>query len=220
MDFVRSEKKKYDEERSIAETSDKLPINPQRLVRELDNYLDKEDDIIIADGGDTHTWIQLGRTVRKPYRLLDHGLFGCIGGGICNTVTARLLHPESRLALVTGDGSLGFNFMEINTAIRYGRKFVIVVCNDASWGMIRHSQQLRFGRPFDFVAWLGATPYHSMVEGMGGKGFLVTSPEELRPALDAAFAADTVALVNVMADPEVISPASTSLSKLGAYKSE
>ena len=119
-----------------------------------------------------------------------------------------------------GDGSLGFNFMEINTAIRYGLKFVIVVCNDASWGMIRHSQQLRFGRPFDFVAWLGATPYHSMVEGMGGKGFLVTSPEELRPALDAAFAADTVALINVMADPEVISPASTSLSKLGAYKSE
>ena len=110
--------------------------------------------------------------------------------------------------------------MEINTAIRYGMKFVIVVCNDASWGMIRHSQQLRFGRPFDFVAWLGATPYHSMVEGMGGKGFLVTSPEELRPALDAAFAADTVALINVMADPEVISPASTSLSKLGAYKSE
>ena len=220
VDFVRSEKKKYDEERSIAETSDKLPINPQRIVRELDNYLNKEDDIIIADGGDTHTWIQLGRTVRKPYRLLDHGLFGCIGGGICNTVTARLLHPESRLALVTGDGSLGFNFMEINTAIRYGLKFVIVVCNDASWGMIRHSQQLRFGRPFDFVAWLGATPYHSMVEGMGGKGFLVTSPEELRPALDAAFAADTVALINVMADPEVISPASTSLSKLGAYKSE
>ena len=216
--FVRGEQERYEEERKAAVTSDAVPIHPQRLVRELDNYLNGEDDIIIADGGDTHTWVQLGRTVRKPYRLLDHGLFGCIGGGICNTVTARLLHPESRLALLTGAGSLGFNFMEINTAIRYGMRFVIVVCNDASWGMIRHSQQLRFGRPFDFVAWLGATPYHTMIEGMGGKGFLVTKPEELRPALDAAFAADTVALINVMADPEIISPASTSLSQLGAYK--
>ena len=220
VEFVRNEKRQYDADRCAAETSDSIPINPQRIVRELDTYLNGEDDIIIADGGDTHTWVQIGRTVRKPYRLLDHGLFGCIGGGICNTITARLLYPESRLALVTGDGSLGFNFMEINTAIRYGMRFVIVVCNDASWGMIRHSQQLRFGRPFDFVAWLGATPYHTMVEGMGGKGFLVTKPEELRPALDAAFAADTVALVNVMADPEIISPASTSLSKLGAYKSK
>lgn len=220
IEFIRAEKQKFIDSQMPAMTSSAMPVHPQRLVYEMDKYMSGEDDIIIADGGDTHTWIQLGRTVRKPYRLLDHGLFGCIGGGICNTVTARLLYPESRLALVTGDGSLGFNFMEINTAIRHGMHFVIVVCNDQSWGMIRHSQQLRFGRPFDFVAWLGVTPYHEMVKAMGGEGYLVTNPDDLPATLDKAFASKKVALINVMADPEVISPASTSLSKLGAYKSK
>lgn len=220
VDFIRSEKEKFIQTQMPHMTSNAMPIHPQRLVYDLDQYMNREDDIIIADGGDTHTWLQLGRTVRKPYRLLDHGLFGCIGGGICNTVTARLLYPESRLALITGDGSLGFNFMEINTAIRHGLHFVIVVCNDQCWGMIRHSQQLRFGRPFDFVAWLGVTPYHEMVKAMGGEGYLIEDPNDLTATLDKAFASKKVALINVLADPEIISPASTSLAKLGAYKSK
>ncbi|MCL1940091.1 MAG: thiamine pyrophosphate-binding protein [Desulfovibrionaceae bacterium] len=216
--YINKERAAFIEKQMPNMTSGAQPIHPQRLVYEVDKYMSGEDDIIIADGGDTHTWVQLGRTVRKPYRLLDHGLFGCIGGGICNTVTARLLYPESRLALVTGDGSLGFNFMEINTAIRHNMHFVIVVCNDQSWGMIRHSQQLRFGRPFDFVAWLGFTPYHEIVKAMGGEGFLVTNPDDLPATLDKAFASKKVALINVVADPEIISPASTSLANLGAYK--
>ena len=220
IEFINAEKEKYLQAQMPTMTSDARPIHPQRLVYELDQYMNRDEDIIIADGGDTHTWIHLGRTVKKPYRLLSHGLFGCIGGGICNTITARLLYPESRLALVTGDGSLGFNFMEINTAIRHGLHFVIVVANDQSWGMIRHSQQLRFGRPFDFVAWLGATPYHEMVKAMGGEGYFIEDPSELPATLDKAFASRKVALINVMVDPEIISPASTSLAKLGAYKSK
>jgi acetolactate synthase I/II/III large subunit len=220
IDFVKSEQEKQIEAQMPFMTSNAQPIHPQRLVYDLDRYMNREDDIIIADGGDTHTWLHLGRTVRKPYRLLDHGLFGCIGGGICNTVTARLLYPESRLALITGDGSLGFNFMEINTAIRHGLHFVVVVCNDQCWGMIRHSQQLRFGRPFDFVAWLGITPYHEMVKSMGGEGYLIEDPNDLTATFEKAFASKKVALINVMADPEIISPASTSLAKLGAYKAK
>lgn len=220
VDFVRKSGEDFIKAEMPTRTSDAQPIHPQRVIHELDKYMNGEDDVIIADGGDTHTWLQLGRTVRKPYRLLDHGLFGCIGGGICNTVTARLLYPDSRLLLVTGDGSLGFNFMEINTAIRNNMHFVIVVCNDKCWGMIRHSQQLRFGRPFDFVAWLGDAPYHEMVKAMGGEGYLVTDPADIAPTLDKAFASKKVALVNIMTDPEIISPASTSLSKLGAYKAK
>lgn len=108
--------------------------------------------------------------------------------------------------------------MEVTTALRKGLAFVIVVANDQSWGMIRHSQQLRLGHTLDSVTWLGHTPYHKMVEAAGGKGFFVERPEDIRSALEAAFACGTVACVNVMEDSSVISPASIALGQLGAYK--
>ncbi len=215
---LRAEKKRCLEAMTPFMTSDEMPIHPQRLVYEVDRFMDREDDVVLADGGDTLTWVHIGRTVRTPYRILDHGLFWCIGGGLPDTIAARLVYPDSRVMLVTGDGSFGFNFMEINTAIRKGLAFVVVVANDQSWGMIRHSQQLRLGYTLDSVTWLGPTPYHKMVEAAGGKGFYVERPEDIRPAIEAAFAAGTVACVNVMVDSEIISPASIALGQLGAYK--
>ncbi|MDR1777436.1 MAG: thiamine pyrophosphate-binding protein [Desulfovibrio sp.] len=213
---LRVEKQRCLHEMLPCMTSDAMPIHPQRLVYEVDRFLDREDDVVLADGGDTLTWAHIGRTVRKPYRILDHGQFWCIGGGLPDTIAARLVYPDSRVALVTGDGALGFNFMEVDTAIRKGLTFVIVVSNDQSWGMIRHSQKLRLGYTLA-VTTLGLTPYHKLVEAVGGKGFFVERPADIRPALEAAFAAKTVACVNVVTDPEIISPASIALGQLGAY---
>lgn len=218
VEELREEKKRCAEAMRPMQESDAVPIHPQRLVREVDDFMDRDGDVVLADGGDTLTWVHIGRTVRSPYRILDHGQFWCIGGGIADAVAARLVYPESRVMLVTGDGSFGFNFMEVTTALRKKMELVIVVANDQSWGMIRHSQQLRLGYTLDSVTWIGPTPYDKMVEAAGGKGFFVERPEDIRPALEAAFAAHTVACVNVMVDPTVISPASIALGQLGAYK--
>ncbi len=218
LEALRAEKQRCLEAMLPNMTSNDVPIHPQRLVYEVDQFMDRDDDVVLADGGDTLTWVHIGRTVRTPYRLLDHGQFWCIGGGLADAVAAQIVYPKSRVALVTGDGSFGFNFMEVTTALRQGLKLVIVVSNDQCWGMIRHSQQLRLGYPLDSVAWLGPVPYHKMVEAAGGKGFLVERPEDIRPALEAAFAAETVACVNVMVNSEIISPASIALSQLGAYR--
>ena len=216
VEELRAERKRCREALLPAMTSDRTPIHPQRLVYEIDQYMNEESDVVLCDGGDTLTWVQMGRTVRNPYRILDHGLFWCIGGGVADTIAARLIYPDSRVLLVTGDGSFGFNFMEVTTALRKGLAFVIVIANDNCWGMIRHSQQLRLNKTLDSVSWIGDTPYERMVEAAGGKGFFVERPEEIRPALDAAFAAKTVACINVQIDPEVISPGSIALGQLGA----
>jgi acetolactate synthase-1/2/3 large subunit len=215
---LRCEKRRCLEAMLPDMTSTAVPIHPMRLVHEVDHFMNRDDDVVLADGGDTLTWTLIGRTVRKPYRILDHGQFWCIGGGLPDAIAARLVYPNSRVALLTGDGSLGFNFMEVHTAIRKNLPLVIVVSNDQSWGMIRHSQKLRLGHTLDSVTMLGVTPYHSLVEAFGGKGFLVERPEDIRPALEAAFAANTVACVNVLTDPEIISPASIALGQLGAHK--
>jgi acetolactate synthase-1/2/3 large subunit len=116
------------------------PIHPLRLAAEVNAFMGEEDDVVVADGGDTQVWMGMTRTVRKQGHYLDSGLYGCLGVGIPYANAAKLRYPDKRVCLITGDGSVGFNFMEFETAIRKQLPIVTVISNDLGWGMIRHSQ--------------------------------------------------------------------------------
>ena len=195
-----------------------IPIHPLRLAREVNAFMDREDDLVVADGGDTTTWMGMTRTINRPGRYLDYGIFGCLAVGLPFANAAKLLNPDKRVCLITGDGSVGFNFMEFETALRKGLPIVVVINNDLGWGMIRHSQEIKIGRAIPEGTYLGRVDYHKMVEALGGAGFLVEKPEEIRPTLEAAFASGKTACINVMTDPTVISPGSMALANLGGYK--
>jgi len=197
--------------------SDAVPIHPLRLAREVDDFMDREEDIVVADGGDTQVWMGMTRTVRQGGRYFDSGLYGCLAVGLPFANAAKLFHPESRVLLISGDGSIGFNFMEFHTSIRKGLPIVVVIANDQSWGMIAHSQTLRLGHSIPEGTELGRVDYHRLVEALGGFGALVERPEGIRPALAAAFTSGRTACINVMVDPAVISPGSVALANLGGY---
>ncbi|MBG7606018.1 MAG: thiamine pyrophosphate-binding protein [Actinobacteria bacterium] len=194
------------------------PIHPMRLAREVDEFLDRDDDMLVTDGGDATTWTGMTRTIRRAGHYLDYGLFGSLGGGVPYANAAKFLYPDRRVVLLTGDGSLGFNFMEFERAITRGLPIVVVVSNDLGWGMIRHSQEVKLGRSIESVVELGAIRYDSIVEAMGGAGFLVENPDDIRSTLDAAFTSEKTSLVNVMTDPTAVSPGSIALANVGAYQ--
>jgi len=198
--------------------SDAAPIHPLRLAREIDAFMDRDDDIVVADGGDTTTWIGMTRTIRKPGRYLDYGIYGSLGVGLPYALAAKLRHPDQRVCLLTGDGSVGFNFMEFENAIRKELPLVVVISNDLGWGMIRHSQELRIGHAIEAGTFIGRVDYHKLVEAIGGRGFLVEKAEDIRPALEAAFASGKTCCINVMTDPTTVSPGSIALANLGGYK--
>lgn len=199
--------------------SDNMPIHPMRLAKEVNDFMNREDDIVVADGGDTSTWMGMTRTIRRGGTYLDYGLYGCLAVGIPYANAAKLKHPDKRVLLIMGDGSVGFNFMEFHTAIRKKLPIVVVIGNDQAWGMIMHSQQLRLGHHIPEGTELGWVDYHKMVEVLGGFGVCVEKPQDIRPALEAAFASGKTACVNVKVDPSVISPGSVALANLGGYKS-
>jgi acetolactate synthase-1/2/3 large subunit len=199
-------------------TSDNTPIHPLRLAREVDRFMDREDDIVVADGGDTTTWMGMTRTVKTPGRYLDYGIFGSLAVGLPYANAAKLKYPDQRVLLITGDGSVGFNFMEFENSIRKGLPIVVVISNDLGWGMIRHSQEIRIGHAIEAGTYIGRVDYHNMVAAIGGQGFLVEKPEEIRPALEAAFASGKTCCINVMTDPTTVSPGSMALANVGAYK--
>ena len=198
--------------------SDNVPVHPLRLAREIDDFMNRDDDIVVADGGDTQIWTGMTRTVRRPGHYLDSGIFGCIGVGLPYANAAKLAWPEKRVCLVTGDGSVGFNFMEFETSIRKRLPIVVVISNDLGWGMIRHSQELRIGHAIEAGTLIGTVHYQKLVEALGGKGMYVERPEDIRPALEEAFASGKTTCINVMTDPTTVSPGSIALANLGAYR--
>ena len=178
-----------------AAASDADPIHPERFAREVADFFG-DDSIVAADGGDivstTAKWLRTSR----PGSLLDPGPFGCLGVGAPFALAAKAVEPDTRVGIVYGDGSFGFNGMEYDSLIRHDLPVVGVIGNDGAWNNIRMLH--RIAHPDSVhLSELGFRPYEKMVEGLGGYGELVEKPSEIRPALERAEESGVPALVNI-----------------------
>ncbi len=189
----------------LASTSD--PVHPARIYGELNKRLDP-DAVVIGDGGDFVSFA--GRFVepRRPGRWLDPGPFGCLGTGLGYAIGARLAHPDAQVVLLLGDGAAGFSLTDVDTLVRHGLPVVMVMGNNGAWGLEKGPMNMLYG--YDVVADLTPqTRYDQVVTALGGGGEMVTSPEEVGPAIDRAFASGVPYLVNVVTDPAAAYPRST-----------
>ncbi|MBI9077895.1 MAG: thiamine pyrophosphate-binding protein [Desulfatibacillum sp.] len=193
-------------------TGVEIPINPGVLARKVNDFMNRKSDVVIADGGDAQTWMTTTRTCRGELNVMDSGLFGCLGVGLPYGLAAKLVKPESRVLVYTGDGSVGFNFMEIETSLRKKLPIVVVIENNQKWGMTSNSMKMKFQRHIPGTVDIGDVPYHKAVEAIGGKGILVEKAEDIDAALEQAFASGVTTCINVMTDPEVIGPGSQALA--------
>jgi acetolactate synthase-1/2/3 large subunit len=178
--------------------SDEVPIDPQRLCREIADFVATDDEmIIIGDGGDIVA--QVSKVLQVPDRgtWMDPGPLGTLGVGMPFALAAQLSNPDKRVLIVYGDGSFGLNGFEFDTAVRFGLPIVGVVGNDAAWGQMMRPQAMIYGADRLVATELSFTRYDKVVEALGGHGEHVTEPREIRGALERAFASGKPALVNV-----------------------
>jgi acetolactate synthase-1/2/3 large subunit len=187
--------------------ADTETIHPARVYGELMPLLD-DDAVIVGDGGDFVSWAGKFVEPGRPGCWLDPGPFGCLGAGAGAAAAARLARPASQVVLLYGDGAAGMSLLDVDTLVRHRLPVVIVVGNNGAWGLEKHPMRSLYG--FDVATDLRReTRYDTIVEALGGAGETVTRPAEIRPALQRAFAADVPYLVNVLCDPEVAYPRST-----------
>ena len=180
-----------------AYVSDEVPIHPSRLCKEIADFV-TDDMIIIGDGGDIVA--QAAKVVPVPSNgaWMDPGPLGTLGVGMPFALAAQVAHPDKRVLIIYGDGSFGLNGFEYDTAVRFNLPIVGIVGNDAAWGQMMRPQAAFFGRDRLVATQLSHTRYDKVVEAMGGYGELVERPENIRPALDRAFASGLPACVNVI----------------------
>lgn len=186
--------------------SDADPIHPARIYGELLPRL-ADDAVVIGDGGDFVSFA--GRYVepKRPGHWLDPGPYGCLGTGPGYAMAARLAHPSSQVVLLLGDGAAGFSLMDVDSLVRHDLPAVIVIGNNAGWNLERHPMRFLYG--YDVAADLRPTPYDEIVRALGGAGETITAPGDIGPALDRAFASGVPYVVNVMTDPDIAYPRST-----------
>ncbi len=178
--------------------SDEVPIDPLRLCREIADYVATDDTmIVIGDGGDIVA--QASKVLRVPPNgvWMDPGPLGTLGVGMPFALAAQLAHPDRRVLIVYGDGSFGLNGFEFDTAVRFGLPIVGIVGNDAAWGQMMRPQAMLYGSDRLVATELSYTRYDKVVEALGGHGEHVTTPAEIGPAIQRAFASGKPALVNV-----------------------
>ncbi len=202
-DLREQERAKRDEE--AADRADpRGPLHPMRLYEELAHVLDR-DAIVIGDGGDFVSYAGRVIDTYEPGTWMDPGPFGCLGAGPGQAIGAACARPGRQVCLLLGDGAFGFSGLEFDTMVRHGLPIVGVMGNNGIWALEKHPMEYLYG--YSVAAELQPeTPYERVVEALGGHGELVRTPEELRPALERAFASGKPALVNVLTDPDVVYP--------------
>jgi acetolactate synthase-1/2/3 large subunit len=110
--------------------------------------------------------------------------------------------------LLLGDGAAGFSLMDVDTLVRHRLPVVMIVGNNGIWGLEKHPMQFLYG--YDVAAELQPrTRYDEVVTALGGAGETVTRPADLGAALRRAFDSGVPYLVNVITDPAIAYPRST-----------
>jgi len=188
-------------------TSGAYPIHPLRIYGELGALLD-DDAVVIGDGGDFVSYAGKYLEPRRPGGWLDPGPYGCLGTGLGYAIAARIARPAAQVVLLLGDGAAGFSLMDADTLVRHRLPVVMICGNNGIWGLEKHPMRLLYG--YDVAADLQpGCRYDEVVRALGGAGEIVTAPDGIAPALRRAFDSGVPYLVNVLTDPAIAYPRST-----------
>lgn len=191
------------------------PIHPMYVSNTLQKFID-HDTHVTFDGGDYCHFLRASIKRDLPFRFHNVSSFGMIGVGLPYALGAQIALPQKKVVVVNGDGSLGFNAMEIDTMVRHNLPVKMLVGNNSIWGIDWQIQKGLYGRP----VWTDLLPtrYDVMAQGLGAYGEHVAKSDDLKGAIQRAFDHDGPALLNIDIE-QIISPVAEAAigRKLGSH---
>ena len=146
-----------------------------------------DDAILTTEVGQHQMWTALYYPVRKPRTLTTSGGLGTMGYGFGAAMGAQLGRPDKRVFNIAGDGSFRMNLNELATAVHYQIPMIQVVMNNQTLGMVRQWQTLFYEQRYSQTNLDDRGPdFMKLADAFGLPAFHVTTPEEVRPAIEAA----------------------------------
>ena len=184
-----------------AETAKPGKMHPLQLSLDVQAQMGDE-DWLIFDGGNTHFWSEIavnmaGWRGQKLGGIMHPGNYSLLGVGVSFGISAKALHPDRNVVVISGDGAFLSGGLSIEAAFQEGLPITIVIDNNGGLDCISQQQERLFANGKHFATDFRDIPFHSMCEGMGGHGELVETRDQLAPALRRAMDSGKVAIVNV-----------------------
>ncbi|MFB3101036.1 MAG: acetolactate synthase large subunit, partial [Gammaproteobacteria bacterium] len=122
-----------------------FPIKPQKILWDLRQALNPE-DVVISDVGAHKMWMARMYQEEVSNTCIISNGFASMGIAVPGALAAKFVFPERTVVAVTGDAGFMMNSQEIETALRHGLAFVILIWTDSEYGLIKWHQLRRFGR--------------------------------------------------------------------------
>jgi len=199
LDAVNERKNK-----NVAKMAETLARNPTpmnfpsalNVVRDLVKA--NPDAILVNEGANALDFTRSIVDMYQPRKRLDVGTWGVMGVGMGFAIGAAVASGQQVIA-IEGDSAFGFSGMEVETICRYNLPVCVVILNNNG---VYRGDELPLGDPNEPgpLTFVKDARYEKLMEAFGGQGAYVTTPAELRKAMEEAIRSRKPTLINAMID--------------------
>ena len=174
-------------------------MKPQRIINDIQKVMGSH-DILVSDVGAHKMWIARHYNCHNVNTCIISNGFASMGIAIPGAIAAKLVHPNSNVIAVTGDGGFMMNMQELETACRINTPFVTLIMDDESYGLIKWKQMEQFNHSacVDFTN----PDFKLLAEAMHCKGYRIEKASDLIPTLKEAFAQTVPSVIDCRVDYE------------------
>ncbi|CTQ48629.1 thiamine pyrophosphate-binding protein [Jannaschia donghaensis] len=189
-------------------------VKMEQVIAHLDAVLPH--DAILTNGAGNYAAF-----LHRYYRWRQYGTqlaptSGSMGYGFPAAIAASIHRPDVPVICLAGDGCFQMTCNEASTAVQHGATPVVIVANNGRYGTIRMHQERHYpGRVSgtDLVN----PDFAAFARAYGGQGWTVETQDDFAPALEAALACGTLAIIELKLDPDMLTPGA-SLSDMEAAR--
>ena len=143
---------------------------------------------VTSDVGQHQMWAAQFYKFDKPNRWINSGGLGTMGFGFPAAMGVQFAHPEETVVCVTGEGSIQMCIQEMSTCLQYSLPIKIINLNNRYLGMVRQWQEFFYQGRYA-MSYMDSLPvFVKLAESYGHVGMQITRPEDVRSALNEAFA--------------------------------
>jgi pyruvate dehydrogenase (quinone) len=173
----------------------RTPLHPQFVAKTVDQVA-TDDAVFLADVGTPVVWAARYLRMNGQRRLIGSFTHGSMANALPQAIGVQAAQPGRQVVTFSGDGGLAMMFGELITLRQLKLPVKIVVFNNGALSFVE--LEMKAAGLVNFGTELRDPNFAAVASALGLHGTRVERPVDLAPALEAAFAHDGPALIEVM----------------------
>lgn len=165
---------------------DNVPIKPQRVFKEVNDFFDKE-TVFVTCIGLNQIWSGQFQEVYKPRHYLNCGGAGPLGWDLPASIGAKIARPDKLVVQVVGDYGFEFCSEQLAVACMYEVPVLILIINNGYLSLIRQAEKYGYDMNYEVSIWYDGEnkmiDFVKFADAFGAYGERVEKPDDIRPAI-------------------------------------